>query len=75
MLGDVEAIKGFAAMGQIDLSGIGHISIPGAQPKEFHALVSKRPVGGDKLLKVIDDGMAGLKADRSFARIFKKYGI
>jgi len=75
VLGDVEVVHGFAAMGQVDLNGISHLPIPGAKPKEFHALVSKRPVGGVKLLKVIDEGIMAMKADKSLVRIFKKYGI
>lgn len=75
VLGDVEILSNFAAMGQLDLNGTGHIPIPGAKPKEFHAMISKSAAGADKLLKDINDGLSALKADKTYARILKKYGV
>lgn len=74
-LGDVEVLNGFVAMGQLDLSAVSHIPIPGDKPKDFYALVTRAPSGGEKLLKVLNDGIAAAKADKSYTRIFKKYGI
>lgn len=75
VLGDLELLKAFSTMGQLDLGGTRHIPIPGAKRKEFHAMVSKKLPDGDKLLKVIDDGIIALKADKTYSRIFKKYGM
>ena len=75
VLGDIEILNSFASMGQLDLTGIGHIPIPGDKPKEFHAMVSRTAAGGEKLLKIIDDGIGALKADKTYSKIFKKYGI
>ena len=75
VLGDVEILKGFASMGLLDLSGTGHIPIPGAKPKEFHVMVSRTSAGGEKMLKVINDGITALTKDKTYAKIFKKYGI
>lgn len=75
VLGDVEILNNFAAMGQIDLTGIGQIPIPGAKPKEFHMLITRMPVGGDRLLRVINDGIAATIVDKTYAKIFKKYGL
>lgn len=75
VIGDVELLSAFAAMGQLDLSGTAQIPIPGAKPKEFHVLVSRSDAGGEKLLKVINDGLVALKADKTYAKIFNKYGI
>jgi len=74
-LGDLELLNSFASMGQLDLSGTSHIPIPGSKAKEFHAMVTKAPTGGEKLLKIINDGIAALKADKTYAKIMKKYGI
>lgn len=74
-LGDVEVLNGFVSMGQLNLSGVSHIPIPGDKPKEFYALVTRAPSGGEKLLKVLNDGIAAAKADKTYTRIFKKYGI
>ena len=75
VLGDVEIIKAFAAMGQLNLVGIAYVPIPGAKPKEFHALVSRAWPDGDSLLKRINDGITASKADKSFDKVFKKYGL
>ncbi len=75
VLGDVEIIKAFAAMGQLNLAGTAYVSIPGTKPKEFHALVSRAWPGGETLLKHINDGIAASKADKSFDKVFKKYGL
>jgi polar amino acid transport system substrate-binding protein len=75
VLGDVELLNAFAALGQLDLSGTAHIPIPGAKRKEFHAMVSRKLADSDKLVKTIDGGIAALKADKTYARIFKKYGM
>lgn len=75
VLGDVEILKSFAAMGQVDLAGTSHIPIPGAKPKEFHVMVSRAIPDGAKLLGIIDNGIVSTKADRTYAKIFKKYGI
>jgi polar amino acid transport system substrate-binding protein len=75
VLGDVELLKSFAALGQIDLAGVSHIPIPGAKPKEFHVLVSKKHADGTQLLKLINDGFSALKADGTRTKIFKKYGL
>lgn len=75
VLGDVEILKGFAAMGKINLNDLSFITIPGIQPIEFHALVSKSSDQGTKLLQQIDEGIVALKADKTYAKIFKKYGI
>lgn len=75
VLGDVELLKSFATMGKLDLAGTHHIPIPGAKPKEFHVLVSKRIADGAQLLKIINEGFVALKADKTQANIFKKYGL
>lgn len=75
VLGDMELLQAFSSMGQLDLDGTGHIPIPGARPKEFHAMVSKALVDADKLLKVIDDGLIAAKADKTYEKIFSKYGL
>jgi polar amino acid transport system substrate-binding protein len=74
-IGDIELVTAFAAMGQVDLSGTAYIPIPGAKPKDFHVLISRNDAGSEKLLKVIDNGIKDLKADKTYARIFSKYGI
>lgn len=74
-LGDVELLHAFSSMGQLNLDGTGHLPIPGAKPKEFHAMVSRALVDADKLLKILDDGIAAAKADKSYARIFSRYGL
>ncbi len=74
-LGDVEILKGFEARGLLDMKGIEQLPIPGAKPKEFHSLVSKNHPDGEKLTKVINDGLVAAKADKSYARIFRKYGL
>jgi len=75
VIGDVEVLTAFAAMGQLDLSGTAYIPIPEAKPKEFHMIVSRTEAGGEKLLKVLNDGLVALKADKTYAKIFRKYGI
>jgi polar amino acid transport system substrate-binding protein len=75
ILGDVEIINNFASMGKIDLKGIAHIPIPEAKPKEFHAMISRAIPHGEKLLKDIDTGLAKLKADKTYGKIMKNYGI
>jgi hypothetical protein len=60
-------------MGHLDLRGISHIPIPGTKPKKFHAMVSRTSAGGDKLLKIINDGVDELKAAKNYAKTFKKY--
>ena len=75
VLGDVELLNSFAAMGKIDLNGIAHIPIPKAKPKDFHALVSKTPAGGATLLAIVNDGIAATKTDKTYAKIFKTYGV
>lgn len=75
VLGDVELIHAFSSMGQLNLDGTGHLPIPGAKPKEFHAMVSRALVDGDKLLRILDDGIAAAKADRTYAKIFSRYGL
>jgi polar amino acid transport system substrate-binding protein len=75
VLGDIELLNSFSSMGQVDLDGVSHIPIPGAKPKEFHVMVSMTPAGGKELLQVINDGLAASKADKTYARIFKKYGM
>jgi ABC-type amino acid transport substrate-binding protein len=52
-----------------------HIPIPGAKAKEFHAMVTKAPTGGEKLLKIINDGIVASKADKTYTKIMNKYGI
>ena len=75
VLGDVELLRAFSAMGQLNLDGTSHLPIPGAKPKEFHAMVSKVLVHGDKLLRILDDGVAAAKADKSYTAIFNRYGL
>lgn len=75
ILGDVEILKSFSAMGQLDISGTSSIPIPGAKPKDFHAMVSKASPEGEKLLKIINDGITTLQKDKTYAKILKKYGI
>jgi polar amino acid transport system substrate-binding protein len=75
VLGDVELLNAFASMGQLSLDGTGHIPIPGARPKEFHAMVSRALPDADKLLKILDDGIVAAKADKTYAQIFSKYGL
>ncbi|MDP2371706.1 substrate-binding periplasmic protein [Rhodoferax sp.] len=75
VLGDVEVLQAFSAMGQLDLDGTSHLPIPGVKPKEFHAMVSKALVDADKLLKILDDGIVAAKADKSYAKIFNRYGL
>jgi len=74
-IGDVELLKAFETMGQLDLHGTAHIPIPGAKPKEFHVMVSRSAAGGEKMLKIINEGLVSLKADKTYAKIFKKYGV
>ncbi len=75
VLGDVELLHAFSSMGQLNLDGTGHLPIPGATPKEFHAMVSRALVDGDKLLRILDDGIAAAKADKTYAKIFSRYGL
>lgn len=75
VLGDLEILNAFSAMGKINLSGTGYIPIPEAKPKEFHVMVSRMWGGGPKLLKVIDEGIAVSKADKTYAKVFAKYGL
>lgn len=75
VLGDVELVNAFASMGQLHLKGTGHIPIPGARPKDFHAMVSKALPDADKLRKTLDDGIIAAKADKTYARIFNRYGL
>jgi polar amino acid transport system substrate-binding protein len=75
VLGDVELLQAFSSMGQLNLKGTNHIPIPGAKPKEFHAMVSKALVDADKLLQILDDGIIAARADKTYARIFAKYGV
>lgn len=75
VLGDVELLNAFASMGQLTLEGTAHIPIPGAKPKEFHAMVSKTLVNASQLLKTLDEGIIAAKADKSYSRIFNKYGL
>lgn len=75
VLGDVEIIKAFAAMDQLNLLGTAYVAIPGTKPKEFHALVSRAWPDGEKLLQRINDGIVAAKAEKSFDKVFKKYGL
>ena len=75
VLGDVELVNAFSSMGQLNLKGTGHIPIPGARPKDFHAMVSKALPDADKLRKTLDDGIIAAKADKTYARIFSRYGL
>ncbi len=75
VLGDVEILKAFAAMGKVDLTGTAHIAIPGDKPKQFHAMVSRQRKDGEKLVKILNDGFIALKADHTFGKIFKRYGL
>jgi len=74
-VGDVEVLKAMAAQGTVDLKGFEILPVPGAKPKEFHAMISRAASGGEKLHKIIDDGLEKLKKDGTYAKIFKKYGI
>ena len=75
VIGDDEILRNFASMGQVDLKGTATVPIPGAVPKNFHVMISRTDAGGERLLKVINEGIAALKADKSYARIFKKFGL
>ena len=75
VIGDIELLKAFSAMGQVDLSGTAHIPIPESQPKDFYVMVSRTDAGGQKMLTIIDNGIRELKADKTYAKIFGKYGI
>lgn len=75
VLGDLELLHAFSSMGRLNLDGTGHIPIPGAKPKEFHAMVSKALPDADKLLKTLDEGIIAAKADKTYARIFSRYGL
>lgn len=75
VLGDVELLDAFSSMGKLSLDGTDHIPIPGAKPKEFHAMVSKAMASAHKLLKTLDDGIIAAKADRTYAKIFNRYGL
>ncbi len=75
VLGDVELLDAFAASGNVNLDGTARIPIPGATPKEFHAMVSRALPDAEKLLKILDDGISAAKADKTYAKVFGKYGI
>lgn len=75
VLGDLEVLQSFAAMGQVNLSAIAHMAIPDAKPKEFHALVSRAWPDAGQLLQLLNDGIAAAKADKSYDRIFRSYGL
>ena len=74
-LGDIEILKGFEAMKQLDLSGIDLIPIPESKPKEFFMLVTKAASGGDNLLQILNKGLENLRKDGTYKKIFAKYGI
>ena len=75
VLGDTELLRAFAAMGQLDLDGTDYIPIPDAKPKEFHIMATKKTAEGSKLVKLIDDGIAAMKKDKSYDGIFRKHGM
>jgi polar amino acid transport system substrate-binding protein len=75
VLGDVEVLGAFAAIGQLNLSGTAHIPIPSSKPKEFHAMVSKARPDAEHLLKILDEGIAATKADKTYTKIFSRYGV
>jgi polar amino acid transport system substrate-binding protein len=74
VLGDIEILKGFVMLGNLNLKGTDFIPIPESNPKKFYMLVTRNPVG-EKLLKVINEGLDHLRADGTYDIIFKKYGI
>jgi polar amino acid transport system substrate-binding protein len=75
VLGDMEPLRAFAAMGLLDMNGTAHIPIPEDKPKEFYAMVSKALPDGEALRKILDDGFTAAKADKTYAKIFSKYGL
>lgn len=75
VIGDTEAIKGFAALGQLDLAGVENFPLVDSKPKEFHMLITRAASGGEKLHKAIEKALAEIRGDGTFAAIFKKYGI
>ena len=74
-LGDVEVLNAFVARGQLDMKGVEQLPIPGAKPKEFHTLVSRNYPDAEKLVKIINDGLSAARADKSYWRTLKKYGL
>ncbi|HYD99740.1 MAG TPA: transporter substrate-binding domain-containing protein [Alphaproteobacteria bacterium] len=75
VIGDREVLSGFAALGMLDLSGIAHTPIPGDRPKAFHMLISRAATGGEAMQKLVNDGLAAMRADGSLQAIMARHGM
>lgn len=75
ILADLEILKGFVKMGQVNMDGTDSIPIPESKPKEFHMLISRAESAGEPLLKTLDEGLEKLKADGTYTKIFTNYGL
>lgn len=75
VIGDIELIDQLSGAGALDLTGIDRVGIPGAVPKPFHVAVSRAVANAELLLQRINGGIATTVADKTYARIFRKYGL
>lgn len=73
-VGYVEILKYYDSMGEVDLTGIGWLDIPGTAPFEYHYMLSRNQTG-EALLRIINRGMEQLRNDGTYGNIFRKYGI
>lgn len=75
LIGDMEILKGFEILKQVDLSDLESIPIPGAKPKEFFVLVSRQHPESQNILKIINEGIIRLKEDGTYDKIFARHGL
>jgi polar amino acid transport system substrate-binding protein len=75
VLGAAQHIRRLGMSGQLDLTGLAHINIPGAKAKQYHVMVSRKRADGLELIKVINEGIALSKANGDYVKILKKYNL
>ncbi|MDM8548731.1 transporter substrate-binding domain-containing protein [Desulfobacterales bacterium HSG2] len=73
-IGYVEVCQALAAMGKIDMTGLGRMEIPETSSHIYHVMFT-RGKGGEELLEIFNKGLKQLKSEGYYQKVFQKYGI